>query len=482
MGLLFSCWFLIEYVLSPVGDEKWIRLSFFIHRHIFILCQAFSWIGVFGGKMLAVLFFPFRIVWFLSSQVSKFLTYLRILLLSINYRAAEVVIRCEIPENSNPIQTIILRNCYPGVLPTSRKMKSVEVERNWFELKESIKEELIVHVDGDMSENESSISLQSYASQITGVDAENERDGSDVNIDEDVDMDESFSDINSPEPILAEAAQNERELGVNMYEEDMDMNKFSSSVLISESNDMEAETENEKENNQSDPFYAKYIERMKWFDLLNYERTCGISSILNKQLGTPSSFESIEPIDFSAPFLSWSKMDRRKLLRSLENDFEMVYVGQSCLCWEALHHQYRKVEALACTGLQKGVFYENVAGEFQNFQVLLERFMEYESIQGKRFWNYVQGRFSLKSLLQVPEVSGCSEGEEESREGEAMGASDVLETIEKSIMTFSNFIAQTIRNHGGNLEVICGVINQWKIQKTWSFYLNSQSYFKKNYT
>ncbi|XP_043705056.1 uncharacterized protein LOC122654852 [Telopea speciosissima] len=363
MAFLSSCWFLVEYVLIPVGDEKWFRLSFFIHPQIFILCQVFSWIRVFGVKM-----------------------------------TVEEIIRCEIPETSNSIRTIISRNCYPGVLPNSCKMKSVKVERNWFDVKESIKEESVVHVDKDLSENESSMYLQSSVSQVTGVDAENETDGSDIN-------------------------------------------NFSSCVLSSESHDMEAETEtNEKENDQSDPFFAKYIERMKWFDLLNYERTCGTSSILNKQLGTPSSFESKEPRDFSVPFLSWSKMDRRKLIRSLENDFEMVYVGQSCLCWEALHHQYRKVEALACTGSQNGAFYNNVAGEFQKFQVLLERFMENEGIQGKRLWNYVQGRFSLKSLLQVPEVSGYFEGENEAREGEAMGASEVLETIEESIMTFSKFV------------------------------------------
>ena len=126
--------------------------------------------------------------------------------------------------------------------------------------------------------------------------------------------------------------------------------------------------------------------------------------MLNMQMGNPNSFESIKPVDFSLAFMSWSKMSRRKLLRSLESDFEMVYVAQSCLSWEALHHQYQKVEALSC--LQTGFFYNNVAGKFQKFQILLERFMEDERCEGKRFANYARGRFSLKSLLQVPNVSG----------------------------------------------------------------------------
>lgn len=129
-----------------------------------------------------------------------------------------------------------------------------------------------------------------------------------------------------------------------------------------------------------------------------------VGAMLNKQMGTPYSFERIKPVDVSLPFMSWSKMSRRKLLRSLESDFEMVYVAQSCLSWEALHQQYLKVEALAC--LQTGFFYTNVAGKFQKFQILLERFMEDERCEGKRFGNYARRRSSLKSLLQVPQVSG----------------------------------------------------------------------------
>lgn len=108
-------------------------------------------------------------------------------------------------------------------------------------------------------------------------------------------------------------------------------------------------------------------------------------------------------MDYLVPYITLSKMARKRLLRSLESDFEMVYVAQSCLSWEALHHQYRKVEVLAS---QNGVFYNNVAGRFQKFQVLLDRFMEDEWCEGKRYWTYVQRRSSLESLLQVPQVSG----------------------------------------------------------------------------
>lgn len=111
-------------------------------------------------------------------------------------------------------------------------------------------------------------------------------------------------------------------------------------------------------------------------------------------------------MSFSFPYISWSKMTKRKLIGSLESDFEMVYVAQSCLCWEALQHQYRKVEALASSASLGGAFYDNVGGKLQQFQVLLERFLENERADQKRFWNYVRGRFSMKNLLQVPEITG----------------------------------------------------------------------------
>ncbi|KAE9449282.1 hypothetical protein C3L33_18812, partial [Rhododendron williamsianum] len=202
----------------------------------------------------------------------------------------------------------------------------------------------------------------------------------------------------------------------------------------------------------------KIHERMRWFDLLNHDRTCGISracnyflvssvaywlaildagAILNKQMASLSSFEDIKSVEFSIPQISWSKTARRKLIRSLESDFELVYVAQSCLSWEVLHYQYRKVEALLCSNFQNGAFYENVVGGFQKFQILLERFMEDERCEGKRYWNYVQRRLTFRSLLQVPQVSGYTEErEDDETKGEAMRATEVLQGIEKCIKAF----------------------------------------------
>lgn len=127
-------------------------------------------------------------------------------------------------------------------------------------------------------------------------------------------------------------------------------------------------------------------------------------------MSSPNSLEyEMEPtVSLPVQYISLSKVARKRLVRSLESDLELVYVAQSCLSWEALHHQYKKVKALCGSTSKNGVFNGNVATRFQKFQVLLERFVEDDSCGGKRHLNYAYRRFSQKNLLQVPEVSGKS--------------------------------------------------------------------------
>lgn len=115
-------------------------------------------------------------------------------------------------------------------------------------------------------------------------------------------------------------------------------------------------------------------------------------------------------------FLSKNKYmgGEKRIVKSLESDFEMVYVAQSCLSWEALHDQYIKLQGIVASRVDNtrtspygALCSSTLVNKFQRFQILIERFMEDErSEKGKRYWNFIQKRSSLKSLLQVPEVSG----------------------------------------------------------------------------
>ncbi|XP_076908476.1 uncharacterized protein LOC143565372 [Bidens hawaiensis] len=181
---------------------------------------------------------------------------------------------------------------------------------------------------------------------------------------------------------------------------------------------------------EKDSFYPVYVERMKWFDLLNQERTCGLNEFLRKK----------QYMD-----------DEKRIVKSLESDLEMVYVAQSCLSWEALYYQYRKLEGMiasycagtTCTSPSYGALCSStLVSKFQRFHILLERFMEDErSENGKRYWKFIQKRSSLDSLLQVPHVSENANVHKEGRnEGLTIRATDMLQTIEKCIKTFKSFI------------------------------------------
>lgn len=93
-------------------------------------------------------------------------------------------------------------------------------------------------------------------------------------------------------------------------------------------------------------------------------------------------------------------------MKELLVDLETVYVGQMCLSWEFLRWQYEKARELPDSDPYRHHRYNQVAGEFQQFQVNIQRFVENESFQGPRLQTYVQSRCVLRNLLQVPVIKG----------------------------------------------------------------------------
>lgn len=138
---------------------------------------------------------------------------------------------------------------------------------------------------------------------------------------------------------------------------------------------------------------------------------CCAETILNEHLTIPGVFKSTESsTDNPMQHIIWSRMARKRLLRSLECDLEMIYVAQSCLFWEALHHQYQKVEALTSSDNSENiVFHQSVSGKFQELQILLERFVEDQKCESQRSSNNTHKGLSFQGLLQVPDATGITE-------------------------------------------------------------------------
>ncbi|RDX99290.1 hypothetical protein CR513_17674, partial [Mucuna pruriens] len=163
--------------------------------------------------------------------------------------------------------------------------------------------------------------------------------------------------------------------------------------------------------NELPKFYKSYIERMRKFDILNYQKLFAIGALKSKDLMlTFSSNENSSPAitSFFPRIFHHSRRKKsesdplKKFMREFYSDLEMAYVGQLCLSWEFLQWEYEKALQLWESDHYRLHSYNEVAGEFQQFQVLLLRFIENEPFQGPRVEYYARNRCAMQNLLQVP--------------------------------------------------------------------------------
>ncbi|XP_051117232.1 uncharacterized protein LOC127241972 isoform X2 [Andrographis paniculata] len=162
-------------------------------------------------------------------------------------------------------------------------------------------------------------------------------------------------------------------------------------------------------------FYKAYIETMRKFDILNYQKMYAIGFLQLKdpfrpsvqQKGSPSTLKSFVSKNlwiFKHKQQGHNPDPAGAFVGELQEDLEVVYVGQVCLSWEFLRWQYMKVVDLWNVDPHGIRQYNEVAGELQRFQVLVQRFVEDEPFQGPRVQSYVKSRCVLRNLLQVPAI------------------------------------------------------------------------------
>ncbi|KAI4352578.1 hypothetical protein L6164_006816 [Bauhinia variegata] len=206
--------------------------------------------------------------------------------------------------------------------------------------------------------------------------------------------------------------------------------------------------------NELPKFYRSYRERMRKFDILNYQKMYAIGYLQSKDplksfSGLKSSGSAVTSLLSQHLGLNRSKKTdsdpMKKFIRELYCDLEIVYVGQLCLSWEFLQWEYEKALELWESHQHGSPSYNEVAGEFQQFQVLLQRFIENEPFQGPRVENYVRNRCVMKNLLQVPvirEDSSKDKRKQRKREADSDGITSemLVEILEESIRTIWRFI------------------------------------------
>ncbi|KAF8657695.1 hypothetical protein HU200_059851 [Digitaria exilis] len=191
-------------------------------------------------------------------------------------------------------------------------------------------------------------------------------------------------------------------------------------------------------------FYKSYRERMRKFDILCYQKMYAIDFL---QLRGPrqsiNSLKSLSPTMTSILSHNFRSSRRRspedpseRFLKELRYDLETVYVGQMCLSWEFLRWQYEQARDLPESDPYHSHQYNQVAGEFQQFQVVVQRFVEDESFKGPRLPNYINNRCVLRNLLQVPVIKEDSlkDRMEDQRKGNHVITSEELEYIMEEAM------------------------------------------------
>ncbi|KAE9449275.1 hypothetical protein C3L33_18824, partial [Rhododendron williamsianum] len=195
--------------------------------------------------------------------------------------------------------------------------------------------------------------------------------------------------------------------------------------------------------------YRSYRERMRKFDILNFQKMYAIGFL---QLKDPlksistSQKSAVQSVFPEKSFLSKRKKTgsdpTTKFMEELQSELEVVYVGQMCLSWEILHWQYGKAMELWESDHRGIRLYNEVAGEYQQFQVLMQRFVEDEPFQGPRVQYYVKSRCVLRNLLQVPVIREDTRDRKKAmKRGDYAITSDVLvEIIEESIRIFWRFV------------------------------------------
>ncbi|KAG8379353.1 hypothetical protein BUALT_Bualt07G0079500 [Buddleja alternifolia] len=187
--------------------------------------------------------------------------------------------------------------------------------------------------------------------------------------------------------------------------------------------------------------FQKYDEEMLFLDRISAQK-----------LHETESLRSIQACPRSISDRIIYKLGSRKK-RSTEfghnpyHELESAYVAQICLTWEALNWNYKYFQRLRASRKQFDPGCPAyVAQQFQQFQVLLQRYVENEPYEhGRRPEIYARMRSLAPKLLQVPEYRDSDEREE--GPGSRIPSTSFLLIMEDGIRTFMNFLKQDKKNH-----------------------------------
>ncbi|XP_066326658.1 uncharacterized protein [Miscanthus floridulus] len=202
-----------------------------------------------------------------------------------------------------------------------------------------------------------------------------------------------------------------------------------------------------------DSLYDKYCERMLVFHKMIAQLMKDPES-LNMSKKSPRSASKLASTLRSLSFKRKDELpeDCEQLQQQQSEDdpyqtLETAYVAHVSLSWEALHCTYVHLSLIVAAQPDNPTTYSSAAQAFQQFQVLLQRFIENEPFEhGTRVEIYARSRSLLSKLLQVPtfQVADRKDNTEDQMEP-AISAPDLIKLLEESILTFRLFLKKDKR-------------------------------------
>ncbi|XP_068638949.1 uncharacterized protein [Aristolochia californica] len=212
----------------------------------------------------------------------------------------------------------------------------------------------------------------------------------------------------------------------------------------------ESETEGGYPWSAFNTFYDKFSERMLFFDKMIAQK---FQEAVSQVPLNPSPRSASKKLASTLRNLSFKRReelqdDGEQLQQPQElqddpyQDLEIAYVAQVCLAWEALQCQYLHLSHIISSQPENSACYGHAAQQFQQFQVLLQRFIENEPFeQGNRVENYAKTKTLLPKLLQVPSFQGLHlEDNKEEDPDLLVPAGEFYRIIESAILTFRIFL------------------------------------------
>ncbi|KAI3809755.1 hypothetical protein L1987_19355 [Smallanthus sonchifolius] len=182
--------------------------------------------------------------------------------------------------------------------------------------------------------------------------------------------------------------------------------------------------------------FQKYDEEMLFLDRISAQKLQETESFRSSTTCPSSISEKI------VHKLSSRNKKTSCVYQNSYHELEAAYVAQICLTWEALNWNYNFFHHLSASRRDSDPGCPAyIVQQFQQFQVLLQRYIETESYEnGRRPVVYAIKRSLASKLLQVPEYRDSEEEKKDEYLGSRIPSLSFLKIMEEAIKTFMNFL------------------------------------------